>query len=125
MKCLRAIKGVTKYDRVRNSRIREETGVEIGLGERVEQANLRWYGHVMRMDRSRYPRKVMESTVPGARVRGRPRKGWVEGVCDAIRARGQDAEEAKMYFLCVLCFMSNISHITTNLYPFGYNVRDV
>ena len=96
MKCLRAIKGVTKFDRVRNSRIREETGVEIGLGERVEQANLRWYGHVMRMDRSRYPRKVLESTVPGVRPRGRPRKGWVEGVNEAIRARGQDVEEAKV-----------------------------
>ena len=44
----------------------------------------------------RYPHRVMESKVPGVRARGRPRKGWVEGVCDALRARSQDVEEAKL-----------------------------
>ena len=65
--------------------------------ERVEQASLRWYGHVIRMDRSRYPRKVMESMVPGVRARGRPRKGWEEDVYDAIRAHSQDVEETNEF----------------------------
>ena len=96
MRCLRAAVGVTKFDRVRNNRVRERAGVQWGLGERVEQANLRWYGHVMRMDESRYPRKVLESSVVGERARGRPRKTWMNGVEDAIKARGRDVEEAKM-----------------------------
>ena len=46
----------------------------------------------------RYVQKVHESSVPGVRARGRPRKRWMDGVHEAIRARGQDVEQAK---LCV------------------------
>ena len=52
--CLRSMCGVTKYDRMRNKRIREQTGVQMRMGERAEQAKPRWYGHVMRMDEGRY-----------------------------------------------------------------------
>ena len=34
--------------------------------------------------------------MPGVRARGKPRKGWMEGVYDTIRACGQDVKEAKM-----------------------------
>ena len=66
------------------------------MGERAEQARLRWYGHVMRMDDGRYARKISESSMQGVRPRGRPRKRWVDGVYDAIKACGQDVEWAKM-----------------------------
>ena len=96
MRCLRSMCGVTKYDRVRNERIREQTGVQMRMGERAEQARLRCYGHVMRMDEGRYVRKIHESSMPGVRPRGRPRKRWLDGVYEAIKARGQDVEQAKM-----------------------------
>ena len=77
-----------RTDRVWNDRIREGTWVHVGLGERVEQANLRWYGHVMRMDKSRYPRTVHKPVVPEGRPKGRPRKTWMNGVDKAFRDRG-------------------------------------
>ena len=98
MRCLRSMCGVTKYDRIRNERIRERTGVQMRLGERAEQAILRWYGHVKRMGENRYAWRILESCVPGVRPRGRPRKRWMEGVNEAIRSRGHDIEQAN---LCV------------------------
>ena len=50
----------------------------------------------MRMDECRYVRKIHESNMPGVRPRGRPRKRWLDGVYEAIKARGQDVEQAKM-----------------------------
>ena len=34
------------------------------LREKVEQANLMWFGHVMGMDESRYPQRIHELIVP-------------------------------------------------------------
>ena len=39
--------GVTKSDRVRKERLSEQTGAQIRLGERSEQAYIRWYGYVL------------------------------------------------------------------------------
>lgn len=39
VRCLKSMCGITKYDRMRNERIREVTEVKIRLEERVEQAN--------------------------------------------------------------------------------------
>ena len=50
MRCPSAVAGVMKFDIIRDCRFCERAGVLIGLGERVEQATLGWYGHVMRMD---------------------------------------------------------------------------
>lgn len=58
MKCLRSMCGVTRLDRVRNERVRQMTGVQCSIGEGAEQAVLRWYGHVMRMDEGRYAQKI-------------------------------------------------------------------
>ena len=46
MRVLRAVKGVTRRDRVRNLDIRRELRVE-PLQEEIERIQLRWYGHVI------------------------------------------------------------------------------
>ena len=48
MKCLRKICGVTVMDRIRNVLIREAVGVMRDLAGRVENCELRWFGHVER-----------------------------------------------------------------------------
>ena len=40
-------------DRVSNARIRELCGVKKGLGERIDEGVLRWFGHVERMESDR------------------------------------------------------------------------
>ena len=56
--------------------------------EFVERGQLRWYGHVKRMDDSRYPRKYLEWKPDGRRPVGRPRKRWLENIDASLRKRG-------------------------------------
>ena len=92
MRCLRMIKGVTRMDRVRNTDIRMELGVE-SVVEVVQRGQLRWYGHVMRMEEHRYPARFLRWTPVGRRPRGRPRKRWKENVEKAVIDRGRSMEE--------------------------------
>ena len=50
----------------------------------------------MRMDWSIYLCRLLKSTVPDLRARGRPTKRCVEGVYDAIKARAQNVKEVKV-----------------------------
>ena len=58
MKVLRLIKGVTRLDRLRNDDIRNELGVESIL-DLIEMGQLRWFGHVKRMEDHRYPKQFL------------------------------------------------------------------
>lgn len=99
MRVLRIIRGVTRRDRLRNERIREEVGTE-PLLEEVERAKLRWFGHVKRMPEERMPRKYLEWKPHGKRPVGRPRKRWMEGVEDGLRRRGVGLAEVERDGLC-------------------------
>ena len=50
MKMLRFAMGVMKKDKIRNEYIRSTVKME-GLGMKMREGRLRWYGHVMRRDR--------------------------------------------------------------------------
>ena len=52
MKILRLIYGVTRRDRIRNTKIRGDLKIE-PIGEVISRNNLRWYGHVKRKEESR------------------------------------------------------------------------
>jgi len=47
-----------------------------------------WLGHVMRMDEKRIPKRILEWKPIGRRIRGRPRKRWVEDIEEDIQALG-------------------------------------
>ena len=96
MKCLRSMCGVTRMDRVRNEEVRRRTGVRKELSGRAEQSVLRWFGHMERMDEDRMVKKIMRSDAGGARLRGRPRLGWMEGVKRALSERGMSVEQGRM-----------------------------
>ena len=73
MRVLRLIMGVTRKDRMRNSRIREELKMT-PLLEDIERGKPRWYGHVMRMEKERKQKKYLMWRPPGKRPVGRPRR---------------------------------------------------
>jgi hypothetical protein len=81
MRCLRAIRGVTRRERMRNIDIRQELKVT-ELREKIRESRLRWYGHVKRMEAKELVRWAMERKEPGTRSRGRPRKRWMDCVKD-------------------------------------------
>ena len=99
MKVLRLIKGVTRLDRLRNEDIRRELDME-GILDFVERGQLRWFGHVKRMEEQRYPRRFLEWRPQGRRPVGRPKMRWMENIERGVRRRGsslQEIDEEKLY----------------------------
>ena len=89
MHVLRLIKGVTRRDRLRNVDIRKELKVK-NILTIIEESQLRWYGHMRRMDDTQIPKKLFNWRPKTKRPTGRPRKRWIEGVREAITSRGRD-----------------------------------
>ena len=99
MRVLRLIKGVTRLDRIRNVDIRRELGIDDIL-ELIERGQLRWYGHVKRMEDNRYPKKFLEWMPDGRRPVGRPRTRWRDNIEKAVQKRGStmlDIERDEMF----------------------------
>ena len=57
----------------------------------IKSRRIAWLGHVMRVDEKRILKRVLEWKPKGRRIRGRPRKRWVEDIeedIQALRIRG-------------------------------------
>jgi hypothetical protein len=54
----------------------------------IKSRRIAWLGHVMRMDERRTPRRVLEWKPIGRRIRGRPRKRWIEYIEEDIQMMG-------------------------------------
>ena len=76
--------------------MRRRAGIERELASRADQRALTWFGHVERMDDYRMARRVLMAEVSGARVRRRPRLGWMDGVKLALGKREMTGGCAKM-----------------------------
>ena len=77
MACLRKILGVTKMDRLHNTSIRERVGYQEDIVLKIQRRRLRYFGHISRMEMSRYPYMALHGRVHGTRGKGRPRKAMV------------------------------------------------
>ena len=91
MKFLRGIIGKTRRDKIRNVGIRERTGFS-KLQDKIETSKLKWYGHMMRMEEYRVPKRIFMEKIPRRRPRGRPRKRWMDTVRKNIEKRGAKEE---------------------------------
>ena len=67
--------GVTRRDRIPNTRIRGAVKVA-ELSKKVQEARLRWYGHLLRRDEEVVERRMMDMEVQGRRGRERPKTRW-------------------------------------------------
>jgi hypothetical protein len=54
----------------------------------IKSRRIAWLGHVMHMDEKRIPKRVFEWKPTGRRIRGRPRKRWVEDIEEDIQTLG-------------------------------------
>ncbi|XP_072041667.1 uncharacterized protein [Amphiura filiformis] len=87
MACLRKILGVTRRDRIRNTSIRDTLDYQCTVMNKIRAKQLSYYGHVKRMPPSRYPKIVLEGTIPGKRPKGRPPIRWMDNIkanCSAV-----------------------------------------
>jgi hypothetical protein len=54
----------------------------------IKSGRIAWLCHVMRMDEKRTPKRILEWKPIGRRIRGRPRKRWIEDIEDDIQIMG-------------------------------------
>ena len=52
----------------------------MSLLDDIKTKQLKWYGHVQRMEEGRLPKKVMKCSPPGRRKRGRPKAEGIRGL---------------------------------------------
>ena len=77
LKMVRWALGVTRKDKIRNEYVRGTSKIA-KLGEKLQNARLRYYGHIKRRKEDYVGKRMMEMAVPGKRKRGRPRRsGWI------------------------------------------------
>ena len=65
--------------------LREETGVQRNLTERLVSSRVQWAGHVERMADDRLPKRAAELREQGRRTRGRPMLIWEDCVKRDVR----------------------------------------
>jgi len=80
MKCLRAILGVTRHDRLRNTYVRETLGMTETIEDVVSARRLRWFGHVVRSSDQTRINASYRLDFARPRSRGRPPKRWSDNI---------------------------------------------
>ena len=65
------------------------------VDEILQKRQLKWFGHVVRMDERRKPKQIMEARTEGRRGRGRPRKAYMDKIEDITRKTGKGCGEMK------------------------------
>ena len=69
----------SRLERIRNEQIRREMSAEETVIERIEKKSLKWFGHLLRMEETRWAMRIFQWTPPGKQKRGRPHRSWNEG----------------------------------------------
>ena len=88
MRSLRSILGARWQDRVTNLEILHKAESQ-SIEAIILKAQLRWTGHVIRMEDSRLPKQLFYGELSlGRRKRGRPRKRYKDSVKDNITHAG-------------------------------------
>jgi len=59
----------------------------------IKSKQLKWYGHVQRMEEERLPKNVMKWSPPWRRKRGRPKATWAEGIRGLLGEKGVMEED--------------------------------
>ena len=83
--CIRAILGLSRWDRVSNVCARQQSHQPTVL-EQIRRRRLTWFGHLCRMEDVRLPHKIFVSEAPTAwkRKRGGQKKQWENQVVDDL-----------------------------------------
>ena len=78
MRCLRRIAKIRYTDHVTNEEVQRRLKSQDTILNKIRKQQLRWFGHVKRMNPKRLPKIALEGATVGLQPRGRPRKRWIE-----------------------------------------------
>jgi hypothetical protein len=90
MDYLRRSAKISRIDRVRNETSRTRMRMKEYILQETEEQQLRWYGHVWRMEDCRIVRRVTEWNPQGKRRHGNIWKDWIR---DSMQRRNVKDEE--------------------------------
>jgi hypothetical protein len=74
--------------RIRKNHELNELIGNVDIVKFIKSRRMAWIGHVMPMDGGRIPRRILEWKPMCRRIRGRPRKRWIEDVEEDIQTMG-------------------------------------
>ena len=94
MRMLRWMLGISLRDRNRNEDIRKKLGVAC-VSDKIREARLRWYGHVMRREEDSCLKRIMKADVYGRRSRGRQKKRWEDAIREDMKHLKLKNEDTK------------------------------
>ena len=52
----------------------------VAVSKKIQEARLRWYGHLKRRTEEHIAKEAMDMELPGNRRRGRPRTRWKDRI---------------------------------------------
>ncbi len=84
---------MSRWDGLSNESVYERCGMsgrgsEVGcVVEWVKRSNLRWFGHIERMEYEEFVKKVYRSSVEGPNRRGRPLGRWENRIKEYVVRR--------------------------------------
>jgi hypothetical protein len=84
---------ISRKDKIRNNINKQKMNVARSLLDDIKTKQLKWYGHVQRMEELRLPKEVMKWRQPGRRKRGRPKFTWAEGITGKKKKKGLTEED--------------------------------
>jgi hypothetical protein len=79
---------ISRKDTIRNTIIKQKMNVTRSILDDINTKQLKWYGHIQRMEEGRLPKQVMKWNPPGRRKRGRPKLTWMEGIRRLMGGKG-------------------------------------
>jgi hypothetical protein len=93
MRYPRSVAGKTRRDRMRNSTRRMGLNIE-PLVARIKYVQLRWFGHIQRMQEGRCPKEALEARSEGRRPKGRRREVQADNIVSLLKERKCTWQEA-------------------------------
>lgn len=93
MRMLRWCLGLTRWDHVMNTDVRKRMGIA-PITDKMQEARLRWYGHVVQSDENSVVRTALRLSPQGRRPRGRPKRRWMDRIKDDVKKIEADLTDA-------------------------------
>jgi len=84
---------LSRNDKIRNTIIKQKMNVTRSLLDHINTKQLKWYGHVQRMEEGRLPKQALKWNPPGRRKRGRPKLTLAEGIRGLMGEKGLVEED--------------------------------
>jgi hypothetical protein len=95
MKCLRKAARVTNLDRIRNDVIRERLKLNSYI-EFIENQQIKWFGHLMRMENNKLPVKAYIQRRSVYNAKGEPKVRWIENIKDILKKQGHSGDHGNL-----------------------------